>query len=112
MTYAEPLFRPPSEAESFILQATLGCSWNHCTYCGMYRSRRYQVRPLDEVLDEVRRAGERSGAVRHVFVADGDPLGMDSGHWESVLQALGAAFPHLNRVSTLRLIAGLPFAFR
>ena len=56
--YDEPLFRPPSEADSFILQATLGCSWNACTYCAMYRGKRYQERPLTDVLAEVREAGD------------------------------------------------------
>jgi radical SAM superfamily enzyme YgiQ (UPF0313 family) len=99
--YDEPLFRPPSEADSFILQATLGCSWNACTYCAMYRGKRYQVRPLEEVLADITEAGRRfAGEVRHVFVADGDPLGMDLGHWEPILLALAAAFPRLRRVST------------
>ncbi|MEI6593408.1 MAG: radical SAM protein [Holophagaceae bacterium] len=101
MRYAEPLFRPPSEAESFILQATLGCSWNACTYCGMYRSKVYTVRPLPEVLAEIAWAGSHLGAeVRHVFVADGDPLGMPTEHWEPILRALAVAFPRLRRVAT------------
>ena len=99
--YDEPLFRPPSEADSFILQATLGCSWNACTYCAMYRGKRYTVRPLDEVLADIAEAGARfAEEVRHVFVADGDPLGMEVGHWEPFLRALAAAFPRLRRVST------------
>ena len=101
MRYDEPLFRPPSEADSFILQATLGCSWNACTYCAMYRGKRYQVRPLDAVLADIAEAGRRLAEdVRHVFVADGDPLGMDLGHWEPILLALASAFPRLRRVST------------
>ena len=101
MRYDEPLFRPPSEADSFILQATLGCSWNACTYCAMYRGKRHAVRPLAEVLADITEAGGRfAGDVRHVFVADGDPLGMAAGHWEPVLRALAAAFPRLRRVST------------
>jgi radical SAM superfamily enzyme YgiQ (UPF0313 family) len=99
--YDEPLFRPPSEADSFILQATLGCSWNACTYCAMYRGKRYQVRPLEQVLADIAEAGARfPEEVRHVFVADGDPLGMALDHWEPVLLALAAAFPRLRRVST------------
>ena len=99
--YNEPLFRPPSEADSFILQATLGCSWNACTYCAMYRGKRYQVRPLPEVLADITEAGARcADEVRHVFVADGDPLGMELDHWEPILLALGSAFPRLRRVST------------
>lgn len=101
MRYHEPLFRPPSEAESFILQATLGCSWNACTYCGMYRSKGYRVRPLDEVLADIAEARDRiSEEVRHVFVADGDPLAMALDNWEPILGALRAAFPRLRRVST------------
>ena len=99
--YDEPLFRPPSEADSFILQATLGCSWNACTYCAMYRSKRFRTRPLDEVLAEISAASLRfAGEVRHVFVADGDPLAMPIEHWEPILVALAAAFPRLRRVST------------
>ena len=99
--YDEPLFRPPSEADSFILQATLGCSWNACTFCAMYRGKRYQVKPLDEVLADISEASARySEDVRHVFVADGDPLAMSLEHWEPILLALAAAFPRLRRVST------------
>jgi radical SAM superfamily enzyme YgiQ (UPF0313 family) len=99
--YDEPLFRPPSEADSFILQATLGCSWNACTYCAMYRGKQYQVRPLDDVLADIAEAGARfAEQVRHVFVADGDPLGMPLDYWEPILLALAAAFPRLRRVST------------
>ncbi|HEY3399669.1 MAG TPA: radical SAM protein [Geothrix sp.] len=101
MRYDEPLFRPPSEADSYILQATLGCSWNACTYCAMYRDKQYRVRPLNEVLGDIAEARARfADEVRHVFVADGDPLGMDHGHWEPILLALAEAFPRLRRVST------------
>lgn len=101
MRYDEPLFRPPSEAGSFILQATLGCSWNACTYCAMYRDKRYRERPLGEVLADIAEAGAHFAEdVRHVFVADGDPLGMAMDRWEPILRALAAAFPRLRRVST------------
>jgi radical SAM superfamily enzyme YgiQ (UPF0313 family) len=96
--YHEPLFRPPAEAESFILQAVLGCSWNACTYCAMYRGRPYHERPLDDVLADISEASTED--VRHVFVADGDPLGMALEHWEPILLALASSFPRLRRVST------------
>jgi len=99
--YDEPLFRPPSEADSFILQATLGCSWNACTYCAMYRSKCYRVRPTQEVLADIAEAAaQMASEVRHVFVADGDPLAMSVDAWEPILAALQAAFPRLRRVST------------
>ena len=101
MKYDEPLFRPPSEADAFILQATLGCSWNACTYCAMYRSKRYRPRPLDEVLADIAEGSARFGEdVRHVFVADGDPLAMSLEEWTPILLALASSFPRLRRVST------------
>src|SRR5512145_2014955 len=100
MRYEEPIFRPPSEAESLILQATVGCSWNHCTYCAMYREKRYRVRPLDELLGEVADAGRAFGReVTKLFVADGDALAMESSTWEPLLLACREAFPRLRRVS-------------
>ena len=52
MRYQGRVYRPPSEADAFILQATLGCSWNHCTYCDMYRDKTFRVRPLPEILED------------------------------------------------------------
>ncbi len=101
MRYDPPLFRPPSEADSFILQATLGCSWNLCTYCAMYRTKTFRARPTDEVVAEIEEASARfAPEVRKVFVADGDPLGMSLDQWEPILGALRKGFPKLRRVST------------
>jgi radical SAM superfamily enzyme YgiQ (UPF0313 family) len=98
--YEGDIYRPPSEAESYILQATIGCSWNHCTYCDMYRAKRFRVRKLEETLADVAEAGRAyGGAVDKVFVADGDALVMDLATWTAVLEALRAAFPRLRRVS-------------
>ena len=100
MRYVEPVFRPPSEANSFLLQATVGCSWNHCTYCAMYRTKQYHVRPLPEVLEDIAMAARALGDdVRKVFVLDGDALAMALDLWEPILQALSATFPKLRRVS-------------
>ncbi len=98
--YEGKLFRPPSEADSLILQATLGCSWNRCTFCGMYRDKRFRVRPLAELEREIAwAAGELGGAVRKVFLADGDALVAKSSFLLDVLAALRGAFPLLQRVS-------------
>lgn len=101
MTHEGTIYRPPSEARSFILQATIGCSWNHCTYCAMYRDKRFRVRDLGETLGDVARAGAMFGdRVDKVFVADGDALVMDVDHWEAILAACRSAFPRLRRVSS------------
>jgi radical SAM superfamily enzyme YgiQ (UPF0313 family) len=98
--YEGDIYRPPSEANSFILQATLGCSWNHCTYCDMYRDKPYRVRPLAESLEDVAEAGRRYGdRVDKVFVADGDALVLDLDFWTKILEAVHARFPRLRRVS-------------
>jgi radical SAM superfamily enzyme YgiQ (UPF0313 family) len=100
MRYEGQIYRPPSEADAYILQATIGCSWNHCTYCDMYREKSFRVRALDETLRDVRSAGEAFGErVRKVFVADGDALVLDLEHWETILNAIRAAFPQVKRVS-------------
>lgn len=100
MRYEGQIFRPPSEAGSYILQATVGCSWNHCTYCDMYRAKSFRVRGLDETLEDVREAGATCGMeVRKVFVADGDALILDLEHWRSILDVCRDSFPRLRRVS-------------
>jgi radical SAM superfamily enzyme YgiQ (UPF0313 family) len=84
-----------------IVQATIGCSWNHCTYCDMYRDKTFRVRDLEETLSDVRMAGAKIGdRVEKVFVADGDALVMETDAWLAILDACRAAFPHLRRVSS------------
>ncbi|MCB9758428.1 MAG: radical SAM protein [Alphaproteobacteria bacterium] len=100
MRYTPPLFRPPSEGRSYILQATLGCSWNNCTYCHMYRSKEFQVRPLADALADIHDAGRAFGPrVEKVFVADGDALILPLDHWVPILEACRTHFPRLRQVS-------------
>ena len=100
MRYEGKLYRPPSEAHSFILQATIGCSWNKCTYCDMYREKSFRVRERTEVLEDIEQAGRAYGAhVDKVFVADGDALVMELDDWLPILEALRDNFPHLRQVS-------------
>ena len=100
MRYEGKVYRPPSEADAFILQATIGCSWNKCTYCDMYREKRFRTRALDDVLADIAAAGQAAGEhIEKVFVADGDALVMDRQHWETILHACRRTFPNLRRVS-------------
>jgi radical SAM superfamily enzyme YgiQ (UPF0313 family) len=100
MRYEGKIYRPPSEADSYIVQATIGCSWNHCTYCDMYRDKAFRVRDLDETLADIRSAAKSFGeSVTKVFVADGDALVLDLRHWEGILPACRDAFPRVKRIS-------------
>ena len=100
MRYEGQIYRPPSEARSLIVQATIGCSWNHCTYCDMYRDKTFRVRELDEILEDIDTARQLHGSgLDKIFIADGDGLIMDLDHWEPILAACHAAFPRLRRVS-------------
>jgi len=100
MRYEGRIYRPPSEADALILQATIGCSWNHCTYCDMYRDKRFRVRDLRESLADLEAAAVVVGdRAEKVFVADGDSLVLPMDHWRPILQAARAGFPRLRRVS-------------
>lgn len=99
MRYDQPLFRPPSEAYSLILQATIGCSHNRCTFCSMYKMKKYRVRSLEEIFTDIRWARENFGHVRKVFLADGDALAMDTGHLLAVLAEINRVFPEVERIS-------------
>ncbi len=108
MRYQGRIYRPPSEADAFILQATIGCSWNKCTYCDMYRDKEFAVRPLADVLEDIAEAGQTHGArVHKVFVADGDALILDLAHWRAILGACRAAFPALRRVSSYAMASNV-----
>lgn len=99
MRYDGPLYRPPSEARSFILQATLGCSHNLCTYCDMYRGKHFRVREREEILTDIAMGGRMFPGTSKVFVADGDALVMEADLWGEILSTLHRTFPHLRRVS-------------
>jgi radical SAM superfamily enzyme YgiQ (UPF0313 family) len=98
--YEGKLYRPPSEADAYIVQATIGCSWNHCTYCDMYREKDFRVRDLAETLEDLTMAGRRLGpSVEKLFVADGDALVLPMDHWQPILARAREVFPNLRRVS-------------
>jgi radical SAM superfamily enzyme YgiQ (UPF0313 family) len=99
MEYEGRVYRPPSEADSLILQATLGCSYNRCTFCGMYRDKPFRIRPIDELRREIRWARDRLGDVRKVFLGDGDALIAKTSFLQAILEELREAFPRLRRVS-------------
>lgn len=101
------LWRPPSEGENLILRATLGCSFNRCGFCGMYRDRVYTEIPLDEVIREMGEAASTWPEAHRVFLADGDALALPTDHLLALLEALGRHFPRLTRVSCYATPANL-----
>ena len=96
--YDEPLYRPPSEAESLILQATIGCSHNSCTFCTMYKSKRYRERSFEEIESEIDSLSMYSD-LRRVFLGDGDALAMDTESLVRIFRKLKKTFPRLRRIS-------------
>ena len=98
--YVQPFFRPPSEAKSFILQATIGCSHNTCTYCAMYRKdeQKFRVRPMDEIKEIIDAASESGEIDDRVFVADGNALVLSQSKLVEMIGYLYEKCPNLNRV--------------
>ncbi|MGD8478752.1 MAG: radical SAM protein [Methyloceanibacter sp.] len=101
--YVEPVYRPPSEAQSLILPVTDGCSWNRCTFCEMYTDpqKRFRPRSEEEVLGNIRTCAEQMGAgVERIFLADGDALTLSTRRLVSVLEAIRKDLPSVRRVSS------------
>lgn len=99
MFYDEPLYRPPAEANSVIIQATLGCSFNKCTFCTMYETKQYKERPLDEVFSDIDTLAKHYPHSTKMFLADGDALALDTNILVSILEYAYIKFPKLRRVS-------------
>lgn len=101
--YVEPVFRPPSEAESLILPVTDGCSWNKCTFCEMYTApqKRFRVREDNEIIDSIRQTADMYGKnIRRVFLADGDALVLPTRKLVLILEAIRAHMPAVHRISS------------
>jgi len=101
--YNEPLFRPPSEARSLILQLTLGCSWNRCAFCEMYTSKHFQARKSEDIELEIDQLKRHEPMVRKIFLADGNAFVLSFNKLIKVLEKLKASFPKLMRVSAYAL---------
>ena len=97
--YHQPLYRPPAEANSVIIQATLGCSFNKCTFCTMYESKEYKVRDLQDVFNDIDIISSFYKDTNKMFLADGDALNMETNHIIKILEYSYLKFPKLRRVS-------------
>jgi radical SAM superfamily enzyme YgiQ (UPF0313 family) len=101
LNYIEPVFRPPSEAESLILQVTNGCSWNQCTFCDMYTDEQKKFRPksIENIRKELAYVSASNYPVRRVFLADGDAMTLSFRRLHEIMQAINEYLPDIQRVS-------------
>jgi radical SAM superfamily enzyme YgiQ (UPF0313 family) len=97
--YDEPLYRPPAEANSIIIQATLGCSFNKCTFCTMYESKEFIERPLKDIFLDIDKMASYYSDTNKMFLADGDALAIDTKQLVKILEYAYSKFPKLRRVS-------------
>ena len=99
LNYHAPMYRPPSEANSLIFQVTLGCSFNECSFCDMYRSKEYSERSWEEVKPEIDLMVKQVPDTTRIFLADGDALNISTDYMVKIVEYLYKNFPKLERVS-------------
>ena len=100
MNYVGKMWRPPSEAKSLILQTTVGCSHNNCTFCIMYKEKDFYIKSMEEIKQEIEEASQAYPGMRRVFLADGDALKIPTEDLLTIMGWLDEAFPRLTRVTT------------
>ena len=102
MHYIEPVFRPPSEARSLILQVTNGCSWNRCTFCEMYTQpqKRFRFTPIEKIDQQLAGIAAMGMPVRRIFLADGDAMTLSVRRLRQILEAIRRHLPGVQRVSS------------
>ena len=94
------LYRPPGEWKSYLLQCTIGCSNNQCTFCGMYKEKKFRIRPTDEILEDIDMARDYYGpGLRRVFLMDGDAIIIPTQELLKILRKLYSCFPALEKVT-------------
>ena len=98
MRYEGAIYRPPSEADSLILQVTIGCSHNKCTFCGSFKDKKFRLRTLEEVREDVEEAKAYARYIRKVFIADGDALVIPQKRLIPIIELIRDAFPKLERI--------------
>ena len=102
VSYIDPVFRPPSEANSLILQVTNGCSWNKCTYCDMYTQpqKKFSVKSEEDVIGEIDWFSKRYSGIQRVFLADGDVIALPTRRILGILNAIREKLPAVTRVAS------------
>jgi radical SAM superfamily enzyme YgiQ (UPF0313 family) len=103
LAYDMPLYRPPSEGRSVIIQATLGCSHNKCSFCAMYRTKRFAIRPFEDVERDIQEAARFAPHARRIFLADGDALVIPTPKLLPILECVRKHFPYAERITSYAL---------
>ncbi|WP_333638281.1 radical SAM protein [Tissierella praeacuta] len=98
MRYEGSLYRPPSEAYSLIVQATIGCTHNKCTFCSMYKDKKFRIRNTDEIIEDFKIAREKYKYVKRIFIADGDALAIKTKELVKIFSFVKEFFPECERV--------------
>ncbi|HBC27377.1 MAG TPA: radical SAM protein, partial [Ruminococcaceae bacterium] len=98
MQYEGIIFRPPSEAESLLVQVTVGCSWNRCTFCDMYTDKKFRVRSLDEIKADLQEGARWRDRIRRIFLCDGDALVVKTADLVEILKTIRQLYPNLEGV--------------
>lgn len=96
--YEGTVYRPPSEAASLIVQITIGCSHNQCTFCSMYKDKRFRKRNVDEIIEDLNGARKNYKKVRRIFLADGNALALKNEYLKEILLKIKELFPECDRV--------------
>lgn len=100
MRYEGTVYRPPSEAHSLLIQCTIGCPHNRCTFCGMYKDKRFRIRTVAEIRQDLDSAREYHGeSVRSLFLPDGNTILMKTADLVEILTYARTLFPALTRVT-------------
>ncbi len=98
MRYEGSVYRPPSEARSWILQATIGCSHNKCTFCSMYKEKSFRIRSTEEIIQEIHQARSVYKNLKRIFIADGDALMIKTEDLLEIIRELRQTFPECERI--------------
>lgn len=98
MQYEGSVFRPPSEAASLLIQVTIGCAWNKCTFCDMYADKKFRVRSMDEIMADLKEGARHQGHFTRIFLCDGDAMALSADKLFEILAAIGKLYPGLESV--------------
>jgi len=99
MNYTGPVFRPPFEANSLLLQVTVGCSHNECTFCTMYQDVPFQIEPLEQIERDLQEAKKRYAAVKRIFLVNADPFVLRASQLKSIAEKINQYFPEIETIA-------------